>query len=64
MAGLDCHESARSNGTIGLLFPAIVIAGRLLQGFSAGAEQGGVSVYLAEFAPSGRLGFYVSWLLR
>jgi MFS family permease len=46
--------------TIGLLSPAIVVAGRLLQGFSAGAEQGGVSVYLAE-APSGRLGFYVSW---
>ena len=47
--------------SIGLLSPAIVVAGRLLQGFSAGAEQGGVSVYLAEFAPSGRLGFYVSW---
>lgn len=47
--------------TIGLLSPAIVVAGRLLQGFSAGAEQGGVSVYLAEIAPPGRMGFYVSW---
>lgn len=47
--------------TLGLLSPAIVVAGRLLQGFSAGAEQGGVSVYLAEFAPAGRLGLYVSW---
>jgi MFS family permease len=47
--------------TIGLLAPLLVLAGRLLQGFSAGMELGGVSVYLAEIAPSGRKGFYVSW---
>ncbi|PPJ40511.1 MFS transporter, partial [Pseudoxanthomonas sp. KAs_5_3] len=35
--------------------------GRLLQGFSAGAESGGVSVYLAEIATPGKRGFYVSW---
>ena len=46
---------------IGLLAPLIVLAGRLLQGFSAGAELGGVSVYLAEIAKPGRRGFYVSW---
>ncbi|WP_163483721.1 MFS transporter, partial [Klebsiella pneumoniae] len=33
----------------------------LLQGFSAGAELGGVSVYLAEIATPGRKGFYTSW---
>jgi MHS family citrate/tricarballylate:H+ symporter-like MFS transporter len=33
----------------------------LLQGFSAGAELGGVSVYLAEIATPGRTGFYTSW---
>jgi MHS family citrate/tricarballylate:H+ symporter-like MFS transporter len=38
-----------------------VLIGRLLQGFSAGVELGGVSVYLAEMAPPGRKGFYVSW---
>jgi len=38
-----------------------VLLGRLLQGFSAGMELGGVSVYLAEIAPAGRKGFYVSW---
>ena len=48
-------------GTIGLLAPVIVVAGRLLQGFSAGAELGGVSVYLAEIATPGHKGFYVSW---
>ena len=47
--------------TIGLAAPLLVLAGRLLQGFSAGMELGGVSVYLAEIAPPGRKGFYVSW---
>ncbi|MBP0491564.1 MFS transporter [Roseomonas sp. SG15] len=47
--------------TIGVLAPAIVLLGRLLQGFSAGAELGGVSVYLAEMATPGHKGFYVSW---
>ena len=47
--------------TIGLLAPLLVLVGRLLQGFSAGMELGGVSVYLAEIAPPGAKGFYVSW---
>ncbi|SIT39100.1 Citrate-proton symporter [Paraburkholderia piptadeniae] len=47
--------------TIGIAAPVIVVIGRLLQGFSAGAELGGVSVYLAEIAPPGRRGFFVSW---
>jgi MFS family permease len=47
--------------TLGLAAPVLVVAGRLLQGFSAGAELGGVSVYLSEIAPPGRKGFYVAW---
>ena len=47
--------------TIGLFAPVIVLIGRLLQGFSAGVEVGGVSVYLAELAPPGQRGFYVAW---
>lgn len=47
--------------TIGIFAPILVVLGRLLQGFSAGVELGGVSVYLAEMAPPGRKGFYVSW---
>jgi len=47
--------------SIGLAAPALVLIGRLLQGFSAGAELGGVSVYLAEMATPGRKGFYTSW---
>jgi metabolite-proton symporter len=47
--------------TIGLLAPLLVLIGRLLQGFSAGLELGGVSVYLSEIATPGHKGFYVSW---
>ena len=47
--------------TIGLLAPFLVLIGRLLQGFSAGVELGGVSVYLSEMATPGNKGFYVSW---
>src|ERR1700730_14908396 len=47
--------------TIGLLAPLLVVIVRLLQGFSAGVELGGVSVYLSEIATRGHKGFYVSW---
>ncbi|WP_268800630.1 MFS transporter [Pseudomonas huanghezhanensis] len=47
--------------TLGVAAPLIVLVGRLLQGFSAGVELGGVSVYLAEIATPGRKGFFVSW---
>jgi MHS family citrate/tricarballylate:H+ symporter-like MFS transporter len=46
--------------TIGLLAPALILTGRLLQGFSAGVELGGVSVYLSEMAPPNQKGFYVA----
>ena len=45
--------------TLGALAPVIVVLGRLIQGFSAGVELGGVSVYLAEIATPGHKGFYV-----
>ena len=50
-----------SYATIGALAPLLVLIGRLLQGFSAGVELGGVSVYLSEMATPGHKGFYVSW---
>ena len=46
---------------IGLAAPLLVLIGRLVQGFSAGVELGGVSVYLSEIAPPNRKGFYVAW---
>src|SRR4029077_5635811 len=45
--------------SIGLLAPLLVLGGRLLQGFSAGMELGGVAVYLSEIATPGHQGFYV-----
>jgi MFS transporter, MHS family, citrate/tricarballylate:H+ symporter len=47
--------------TIGIAAPVIVLVGRLLQGFSAGVELGGVSVYLSEIATPGNKGFYTSF---
>ena len=46
---------------IGIAAPIIVLIGRLLQGFSAGVELGGVSVYLSEIATPGNKGFYTSF---
>src|ERR1700676_1392242 len=47
--------------SIGVAAPIIVLIGRLLQGFSAGVELGGVSVYLSEIATPGNKGFYTSF---
>ena len=49
-----------SYASIGVVAPIIVLVGRLLQGFSAGAESGTVSVYLTEIAPAGRRGLFAS----
>ena len=46
---------------LGYAAPLLVLCGRLAQGFSAGVELGGVSVYLAEMAAPGRRGFLVAW---
>lgn len=48
---------------IGLAAPALVVLGRLLQGFSAGGEVGASTTLLAESAPAARRGFYGSWQL-
>ena len=47
--------------SIGLAAPLLVVAGRLVQGLSAGVELGGVSVYLSEIATPQRRGFFVAW---
>ena len=47
--------------TIGFAAALLVLIGRLLQGFSAGVELGGVSVFCPTMATPGHKGFYVSW---
>jgi len=46
----------------GLLAPALLLALRLLQGFSVGGEIGGSAVYLTEHAPANQRGIYTSVL--
>src|SRR5205085_8336335 len=50
-----------SYARIGVAAPILLVLCRLLQGFSAGGEWGGSAVFLVEFAPPGRRGFFGSW---
>jgi MFS family permease len=59
-AGVVCIGFVPSYASIGPIAPLVVLVGRLLQGFSAGAESGTVSVYLTEIAPPGRRGLFAS----
>jgi MHS family proline/betaine transporter-like MFS transporter len=47
---------------IGLAAPALLIALRMIQGFSTGGEYGGAATFMAEYAPDRRRGFYGSFL--
>lgn len=49
-------------GTIGIAAPILVLAIRMLQGFSAGGEYTGALTLVAEYAPDRRRGFFGSWL--
>ncbi|MDN7813716.1 MFS transporter [Burkholderia gladioli] len=46
----------------GLAAPAMIVAARLLQGFSAGGEMGGATAYLMGRVPPDRRGYYTSWI--
>ncbi|MCH7308341.1 MFS transporter [Acinetobacter sp. NIPH 1852] len=47
--------------SIGFAATVLIFVGRLAQGFSAGVELGGVSVYLSEIAEPHNRGFITSW---
>jgi MFS family permease len=51
-----------SYNQIGWVAPVILIILRMLQGLALGGEYGGAAVYVAEHAPTGRRGFYTSWI--
>jgi MFS transporter, MHS family, proline/betaine transporter len=51
-----------SYAAIGIWAPILLVAARLLQGFSVGGEFGGASAFLAEYSPDERRGYLVSWI--
>ena len=58
-AGVGLVPSA---ATIGYAAPVLVILLRILQGLALGGEYGGAAIYVAEHAPSGRRGWYTSFI--
>ena len=54
--------AAPSYAAIGIGAPLLLLAGRILQGFSAGGEIGSATAFLVEHAPSPRRGRYTAWL--
>ena len=50
------------SNSIGIAAPVLLLVLRMLQGLAVGGEYGGAATYVAEHAPSGRRGFYTSWI--
>ncbi|MEM4990784.1 MFS transporter [Collimonas sp. H4R21] len=63
MAGTAMIAFAPTYSQIGILSPLIVIAARMLQGFSTGGEFGAATAFMVEHADAKRRGFFASWQL-
>ena len=48
--------------SIGIVAPLLLLAARLVQGFSTGGEYGNAMTFIAEYAPDRKRGFLGSWL--
>ena len=51
-----------SFASIGFWAPVLLVALRMVQGFSTGGEYGGAATFMAEYSPDDRRGFYGSFL--
>ncbi len=56
-----CLGLIPSYAAIGLAAPVLVVAARLLQGFSAGGEFSSATAFLIEYAPAGQKGYFSSY---
>lgn len=56
----SCIGLIPSFETIGYLAPILLLILRMVQGFSAAAEYAGAAVFIAEYAPREKRGFYCS----
>ncbi|MGB9430424.1 MAG: MFS transporter [Gammaproteobacteria bacterium] len=56
-----CMGLIPAYAVIGLAAPILMVAARILQGFSAGGEFSGASALLVEYAPAGQKGYYGSY---
>ena len=57
-----CVGLIPDHASIGFWAPTLLIALRMVQGFSTGGEYGGAATFMAEYAPDDRRGFYGSFL--
>ncbi|MCE9650972.1 MAG: MFS transporter [Parvibaculum sp.] len=57
-----CIGLVPSYESVGLWAPALLVALRMVQGFSTGGEYGGAATFMAEYAPDDRRGFCGSFL--
>lgn len=55
-----CIALIPSYATIGIAAPVLLLAFRVLQGFSASGEYAGASAFLVEYAPANRRGLYAA----
>ena len=60
MVGTLIFVATPTYASIGIAAPILVVAARMIQGFSAGAEFGSATAFLAEQNPQ-RRGFFASW---
>ncbi len=54
--------AAPTYAAIGIGAPLVLLAGRVLQGFSAGGEIGSAAAFLVEHAPAERRALFTAWL--
>ncbi|WP_029684921.1 glycine betaine/L-proline transporter ProP [Tatumella saanichensis] len=60
--GTFCIGLIPSYDSIGIMAPILLLAARLLQGFSTGGEYGGAATFIAEYSTDKRRGFMGSFL--